>query len=187
MKILVIDNYDSFTYNLVQIFRELGTQVSVFRNDVIPFEKINNYDKIVLSPGPGLPEDSAKLMDLVKQVHRQKPILGVCLGHQALIRGLGGDLHNLKQVCHGLSVKIRLKGSHPFFKGFPSKISVGCYHSWIATELPKGTQLLAENEEKHIMAVCHEVYPFLGVQFHPESILTPHGSDMIRNWLNESN
>ncbi len=195
MKILVFDNYDSFTYNLVHLVQKIipGT-VDVFRNDQIPLEKIADYDKIILSPGPGLPKDAGLLLDLIKEYASQKSILGVCLGHQAIGEAFGGQLFNLSTVYHGVATPVRVLldnenansgNTQNLFKDLPEKIMVGRYHSWIIKEegFPDVLEITARDENDYIMALRHKQYDVQGVQFHPESILTPDGEIIIKNWL----
>ncbi|MDX1908666.1 MAG: aminodeoxychorismate/anthranilate synthase component II [Bacteroidia bacterium] len=188
MKLLVLDNYDSFTYNLVHIIRELGygAELEVHRNDALPLEVISRYDKIVLSPGPGIPAEAGIMPALIRQYAPQIPMLGVCLGHQAIAEALGGELYNLSEVYHGVGTPIRiLKPGDPLFQEIPAEVYVGRYHSWAVRRdtLPPDIHVLAEDEAGAVMALRHAVYPVCGVQFHPESVITQHGKTMISNWL----
>lgn len=188
MKLLVLDNYDSFTYNLVQIVREItGGPVDVFRNDKITLEAVAAYDKILLSPGPGLPEESGILMDLIKVYAPSKSILGVCLGEQAIGEVFGGKLENLSNVFHGVSSSCSLTDvKSALFEGPPSSFSVGRYHSWVVSKDGFPTEQLevtAEDEHGYIMGLQHKTYDVQGVQFHPESVLTPVGRQIMENWL----
>jgi anthranilate synthase component II len=193
MKILVFDNYDSFTYNLVHLIEKImGQKVEVFRNDEIPLEKVKEYDKIVLSPGPGLPEEAGLLLPLIKEYAGTKSILGVCLGHQAIGEAFGGRLINLSTVYHGVATAIRFcngrKGTRsPLFEGLPQEIEVGRYHSWIVSEdqFPADLEVTARDEHNYIMGLEHRKYDVKGVQFHPESVLTPEGEKIMRNWLKQ--
>jgi len=187
MKILVLDNYDSFTYNLVQYIQELvGHKVDVFRNDAIALADVEGYDKIVLSPGPGLPKDAGIMPELIKRYAPTKEILGVCLGHQAIGEAFGGTLHNIEKVYHGVATPIEVvDGNALLFRGLPKNIEVGRYHSWIVERpnLPAELQITAVDEYGAIMAMRHRTYNVRGVQFHPESVLTPMGKVMLRNFL----
>ncbi|MBC6995392.1 aminodeoxychorismate/anthranilate synthase component II [Neolewinella lacunae] len=187
MKVLVLDNYDSFTYNLVQyIEEELECEIDVFRNDEISLDRVGEYDLIVLSPGPGVPREAGIMPDLIRQYAGQKAILGVCLGHQAIGEAFGGTLHNLDQVLHGIETEmLRTKTDDVLFAGVPEKFNAGRYHSWVLdpATLPAELEVTATDESGGIMAVQHRAYPIFGVQFHPESIMTAHGRRMIRNVL----
>ncbi len=186
MKILVFDNYDSFTYNLVHLVEKiLHQKVDVYRNDQIPLEKVKEYDKIILSPGPGIPVEAGLLLPLIKEYASSKSILGVCLGHQAIGEAFGGKLVNLSTVYHGVATSCELTGSSPLFKGLPKTIEVGRYHSWIVSDddFPKELEVTARDENKYIMALQHKKFDVKGVQFHPESVLTPMGEIIMRNWL----
>ncbi|MFK7981473.1 MAG: aminodeoxychorismate/anthranilate synthase component II [Saprospiraceae bacterium] len=187
MKILVLDNYDSFTYNLVQYVQELiGHKVDVFRNDAITLDEVDAYDKIILSPGPGLPKDAGIMPELIKRYAPTKDILGVCLGHQAIGEAFGGTLHNIEKVYHGVATPMEVTdGNALLFRGLPNNIEVGRYHSWIVERpnLPESLQITAVDEHGAIMAMKHRKYNVRGVQFHPESVLTPMGKAMLRNFL----
>jgi len=191
MKILIFDNYDSFTYNLVHVVEKIiHGKVEVRRNDKISLEKIDDYDKIILSPGPGLPSESGLLLPLIKQYASSKSILGVCLGQQAIGEVFGGDLINLKEVYHGVATKIKVNEQRSMFendvfKNLPSELEVGRYHSWIVDKngFPEDLEITAQDENGYIMALRHKTFDVQGVQFHPESVLTPMGEEMIRNWL----
>jgi anthranilate synthase component II len=195
-KILVFDNYDSFTYNLVHLVEKiLHQKVEVHRNDQIPLEKVKDYDKIILSPGPGIPEEAGLLLPLIKEYASSKSILGVCLGHQAIGEAFGGKLINLSTVFHGVATPVTvnrktLNGkaagiSRDLFKGLPDVLEVGRYHSWIVADenLPAELEVTARDENNYIMAMQHKKYDVQGVQFHPESVLTPKGEEILRNWL----
>jgi anthranilate synthase component II len=187
MKILVFDNYDSFTYNLVHLVEKItGEKVDVYRNDQIALEKINDYDKIILSPGPGIPEEAGSLLPLIKEYASSKSILGVCLGHQAIAEAFGGKLINLSTVFHGVATPVRIldTGSR-ILDGLPESIEVGRYHSWIVSDegLPKELEVTARDENGYIMGLQHKEFDVQGVQFHPESVLTPDGEKILRNWL----
>ncbi|RZM20864.1 MAG: aminodeoxychorismate/anthranilate synthase component II [Pedobacter sp.] len=186
-KILVFDNYDSFTYNLVHLVEKiLHLKVDVFRNDEIPLEKVKDYDKIILSPGPGIPAEAGMLLPLIKEYASSKPILGVCLGHQAIGEAFGGTLTNLDTVYHGVAtpIDITVPGSR-LFSGLASNIEVGRYHSWVINpeNFPEELEVTALAEHGHIMALQHRRYDIQAVQFHPESVLTPDGEKIMRNWL----
>jgi len=217
MKILVFDNYDSFTYNLVHLVEKiLHQKVDVYRNDKIPLEKVKEYDKIILSPGPGIPEEAGLLLPLIKEYAATKSILGVCLGHQAIGEAFGGKLVNLSKVYHGVATEIAVsrwqsavgssesgvansekslneKSDSPFtihnslklFDGLTEKFSVGRYHSWIVSDenFPDELEVTARDDNNYIMALQHKKYDVQGVQFHPESVLTPDGEKIMRNWL----
>jgi len=192
MKILVFDNYDSFTYNLVHLVEKiLHEKVDVYRNDKIPLEKVKAYDKIILSPGPGIPVEAGLLLPLIKEYAPSKPILGVCLGHQAIGEAFGGKLINLSSVYHGVATPIGivksddLKVKNNLFDGLPSSLTVGRYHSWVVSEegFPDELEITARDEKNMIMGLQHKTYDVQGVQFHPESVLTPDGEKIMRNWL----
>lgn len=206
MKILVFDNYDSFTYNLVHLVEKiLHQKVDVYRNDQILLEDVQGYDKIILSPGPGIPEEAGLLLPLIKEYAATKSILGVCLGHQAIGQAFGGKLVNLSTVYHGVATAVRIVSNEllvvsktagssltthhsrsKLFDGLPDKLEVGRYHSWIVSDenFPKELEVTARDENNYIMALQHKKYDVQGVQFHPESVLTPMGENILRNWLN---
>lgn len=188
MKILVFDNYDSFTYNLVHLVEKIiHGRVEVFRNDQIPLERVKDYDKIILSPGPGIPIEAGLLLPLIKEYAASKPILGVCLGHQAIGEAFGAGLINLSTVYHGVATPViidRQIQSH-LFEGLPDEFDAGRYHSWIVSEVdfPEVLEVTARDGNGYIMAMQHKTYDVQGVQFHPESVLTPLGESILRNWL----
>jgi anthranilate synthase component 2 len=189
MKILVLDNYDSFTYNLVQyIERVVKRPIDVRRNDQISLEEISSYDKILISPGPGIPEEAGITLDLIRNFGETKSILGVCLGHQAIAEAFGGSIKNLSTVYHGVvgQMKQILPGDS-LFEGVPIEFDAGRYHSWVVEPetLPSQLEVTVENDEGFIMALRHKQYDVKGVQFHPESVLTEYGGRMILNWINE--
>lgn len=189
-KILVLDNYDSFTYNLVHAVKKLGFKhVEVHRNDQISLEEIARFDKIILSPGPGVPSESGILLDVIKTYAATKPILGVCLGEQAIAEAFGGALTNLSEVHHGVSSMVNVLENDILFDGLEKTIEVGRYHSWAVdkSKLPDCLTITAVDEEGMIMALAHKTYDVRGVQFHPESVLTPDGEQMLKNWLNSPN
>jgi anthranilate synthase component 2 len=187
MKILVFDNYDSFTYNLVHLVEYIvGKKVDVFRNDAIPLEDVAKYDKIILSPGPGLPAESGLLLPLIAEYAASKPILGVCLGHQAIGESFGGKLENLAEVYHGVATPVEiLDRETKLFRGLPPSIEAGRYHSWVVSEegLPACLKITARDAHGYIMGLQHKSLDVCGVQFHPESVLTPDGEKIMRNWL----
>ena len=191
MKILVFDNYDSFTYNLVHLVEKvLHQKVDVYRNDEIALEKVKEYDKIILSPGPGIPVEARLLLPLIKEYAPSKSILGVCLGHQAIGEAFGGKLVNLSTVYHGVATKIEIGDQKSevrssLFEGLPDELEVGRYHSWIVSDenFPNELEVTARDENNYIMALQHKNYDVQGVQFHPESVLTPMGEKIMRNWL----
>ena len=187
MKILVFDNYDSFTYNLVHLVQMITHEkVDVYRNDEIALEKVKEYDKIILSPGPGIPEEAGLLLPLIKEYAATKSILGVCLGHQAIGQAFGGVLTNLTQVYHGIATKIQLTDvKSQLFDGLPREIEVGRYHSWVVDNknFPTQLEVTARDENNFIMALQHKTFDVQGVQFHPESVLTPEGEKIMKNWL----
>jgi len=186
-RILVIDNYDSFTYNLVHAIKKIsGLPVDVFRNDEISLEEIEKYDKIVLSPGPGIPVEAGLLLDIIKEFSPKKSILGVCLGHQAIGEAFGGKLHNMNKVLHGIATPIELTETKTvLFNGLPKTFEVGRYHSWIVEKenLPDCFDVTSYDKEGLIMSMKHKTFDVEGVQFHPESVLTPLGEKIIANWL----
>jgi len=191
LKILVFDNYDSFTYNLVHLVEKITHEkVDVYRNDQIPMEKVKEYDKIILSPGPGIPEEAGSLLPLIKEYASSKSILGVCLGHQAIGQAFGAGLINLSSVFHGVATKIEVRSREsevisPLFEGLPNELEVGRYHSWVVSKenFPETLEITAEDESGMIMGLQHKTYDVQGVQFHPESVLTPMGEEIMKNWL----
>lgn len=189
MKILVLDNYDSFVYNLVHIIRELGygNQMDIIRNDKISLDEVNAYDKILLSPGPGIPEEAGIMMDLIKKYAPSKSILGVCLGHQAIGETFGSSLENMDVVLHGFGMTSNIVDDEEIlFLGIDKQFTTARYHSWVIDKNKIGADLkvTAMSEDGRIMGVRHKEYDVRGVQFHPESILTENGKEMIKNWLN---
>lgn len=187
MKILVLDNYDSFTYNLVQYIQEiLGKKIDVIRNDKIDLDDIENYETIILSPGPGLPKDAGIMPALIQRYAASKNILGVCLGHQAIGEAFGGELHNLSKVYHGVDTPMYvLDEQEVLFQNIPKVFIAGRYHSWVVKkeELPDCLEVTAVDSEGVVMAFRHKDYNVRGVQFHPESVMTPDGKQMLRNFL----
>jgi anthranilate synthase component 2 len=186
-KILIIDNYDSFTYNLVHLVNELGLQCEVWRNDKFAIEDVDAYDKIILSPGPGIPSEAGLLLDVIKKYAPTKSIFGVCLGQQAIAEVFGGSLYNLSQPMHGIATPIKVTdGQEELFQGLPDTFKVGRYHSWVVSSdgLPDVLKVTAIDEaDNSIMALSHREYDVRGVQFHPESILTEYGKEIMQNWL----
>ncbi|NLF25676.1 MAG: aminodeoxychorismate/anthranilate synthase component II [Deltaproteobacteria bacterium] len=186
-RLLVVDNYDSFTYNLVHLVKKIGTfQVEVVRNDKFALDQVAEYDKILLSPGPGLPCEAGLMPDLVRRYADSKSILGVCLGHQCIGEVFGAKLFNLGQVAHGKGLPVRvLDPAEPLFRGLPQSFVAGRYNSWVVARegFPECLKITAEDEAGWIMALSHRQYDLKGVQFHPESVLTEQGEMIIRNWL----
>ena len=185
--ILIIDNYDSFTYNLVHLVNELGQQCEVWRNDKFAIDDVDAFGKIILSPGPGIPSEAGLLLDVIEKYSSTKSIFGVCLGQQAIAEVFGGSLYNLSQPMHGIATPIKVTNrQEPLFKGLPDTFKVGRYHSWVVSDkdLPEVLQVTAIDEEDNsIMALSHREYDVRGVQFHPESILTQYGKELMQNWL----
>lgn len=186
MKIVIIDNYDSFTYNLSHLVKEAGAEVTVLRNDQFQMEELEQFDKILLSPGPGVPQEAGLLLDVIRNYAGRKPILGVCLGEQAIGEVFGGKLINLTEVYHGIQSPVKIIAADYLFHGLPEEIPVGRYHSWVVDTdgLPECLQITAVSPEGYIMALRHKTMDVHGIQFHPESVLTPDGKQIISNWLN---
>ncbi len=186
-RILVIDNYDSFTYNLVNYIERLtGKSPSVFRNDEISLEEVDEYEKILLSPGPGVPVDAGICIDLIKRYSPTKSILGICLGHQAIGEAFGGKILNLSSVYHGIATPIIITAKNdPLFLNVPSSIIGGRYHSWVVSsnDLPDCLKITCKDESGIIMGISHKIYDVQGLQFHPESVLTEFGMEIMANWL----
>ena len=196
MKIVIIDNYDSFTYNLSHLVKELGAEVTVLRNDQFKLEDLEPYSKIILSPGPGIPSEAGLLLDVIKSYAGKKPILGVCLGHQAIGEAFGGKLENLSDVFHGVATPCHITVEDPIFSVIERNITIGRYHSWVVSKenLPDCLEVTAESDEGlrvgdgtsgmgQIMALRHKTMNIRGIQFHPESVLTPDGKKMLQNWM----
>ena len=185
MRILIVDNYDSFTHNLYHYVSQFEKNVVVVKNDKISLTEVEKYDKIILSPGPGLPDEHKNLKEIIEQFSSTKSILGVCLGHQAIAECFGARLKNLEDVLHGVKTKISFLNTDSLFKNIPNEIKVGHYHSWVIDEatLPSCLEVTSKNEDGIIMSIRHKEYDLKGVQFHPESILTQHGLLMIKNWI----
>jgi anthranilate synthase component 2 len=184
--VLVIDNYDSFTYNLVHYLEDLDCNVTVVRNDKLALDDVEPFDKIVLSPGPGIPDEAGLLKPIIERFAPTKSILGVCLGQQAIGEVFGGSLINLEEVYHGVSTKVTITVSdEPLFKGLEKEIEVGRYHSWVVhPDLPEVLEATSFDENGQVMSLRHKVYDVKGVQYHPESVLTPHGKLILKNWIN---
>ena len=201
MRLLIIDNYDSFTYNLSHLVKELGAEVTVIRNDQFNLNELEEYDKIILSPGPGIPSEAGLLCDVIRTYAGKKPILGVCLGHQAIGEVFGAQLENLSEVFHGVATPCHIKSSpvrsdvvedlqspiplDEIFADLPPEITVGRYHSWVVSKnnFPDCLEITAVSDEGQIMALRHRTYDIHGIQFHPESVLTPNGIDIIKNFV----
>lgn len=184
--VLVIDNYDSFTYNLVHLINEVGYEAEVWRNDKFDLADVEKYDKILLSPGPGIPEEAGLLLDVIKTYAPTKSIFGVCLGQQAIAEAFGGTLYNLGRPMHGIATPVTVvDGDEPLFWECPQTINVGRYHSWVVSKdnFPSCLKITARDHKNEIMALRHETLDVRGVQFHPESVLTEHGKQMMENWL----
>ena len=187
-KIAVIDNYDSFTYNLVHYLEDLNTQVTVFRNDEFELEELKAFDKILLSPGPGIPDEAGLLKAVIAKYAESKSILGVCLGQQAIGEVFGGSLINLEKVYHGVATKITQSVTdETLFKGLPNDFEVGRYHSWVVAnaDFPTVLEITSTDENGQIMSLRHKTLDVKGVQFHPESVLTPFGKQILENWVNQ--
>ena len=185
MKIVIIDNYDSFTYNLSHLVKELGAEVTVYRNDQFELPQLEQFSKIILSPGPGIPSEAGLLLDVIRTYAGKKPILGVCLGHQAIGEAFGGKLEILSVVFHGVATPCHIVSNDPLFSGIEKDITVGRYHSWVVSKdgFPDCLEVTAESDEGQIMALRHRTLNIRGIQFHPESVLTPDGYKMLQNWL----
>ena len=185
MKIVIIDNYDSFTYNLSHLVKELGTEVTVLRNDQFELSELQAFDKIILSPGPGIPSEAGLLLDAIRTYASRKPILGVCLGHQAIGEVFGAQLENLSDVFHGVATPCHIVADDPLFSGLERNITVGRYHSWVVSQegLPDCLEVTAVSDEGQIMALRHRELNVHGIQFHPESVLTPEGQTIINNFI----
>ncbi len=184
MRILVIDNYDSFTYNLVHYLEDLDCNVTVKRNDQLTLEEVDAFDKIVLSPGPGIPDEAGLLKEIIAKYAPTKSIFGVCLGQQAIGEVFGGSLNNLDEVYHGIATKINITKEDVLFEGLPKEIEVGRYHSWVVDpNLPEVLEATSFDKNGQVMSLRHKVYDVCAVQFHPESVLTPDGKQILKNWL----
>lgn len=183
MKVYFVDNLDSFTYNIVHYLQSYDVEVKVVRNDEVNLNEILDYDRIVLSPGPGLPKEAGGLMEVIEKYYSQKPILGVCLGHQALASFFGGELYNLSEVFHGVESVIKTNDDDCIYKNLEEEQLVGRYHSWAVRNFPERLKVSSTDENGTIMSFYHKDLPIHGVQFHPESVMTPNGKKMIENWL----
>jgi anthranilate synthase component 2 len=186
-RIAIIDNYDSFTYNLSHLVKELGADVKVFRNDKFQMEQLEAFDKIILSPGPGIPSEAGFLLDVIRNYAGKKPILGVCLGHQAIGEVFGGQLTNLDSVFHGVATPATIIQNDYIFEGLPQKIEVGRYHSWVVSQegIPDCLEVTSVSDEGYIMSMRHKSFDIRGIQYHPESVLTPDGKQIIQNWVKQ--
>lgn len=185
IKVVIIDNYDSFTYNLAHLVESLGAEVTVWRNDRFEIPQLEPFDKILLSPGPGIPSEAGLLCEVIRAYAGRKPILGICLGHQAVGEVFGARLENLSEVYHGVATEGSQWGNDPIFSSLPQRVVMGRYHSWVVSRdnLPHCLTVTAESDDGCIMALKHNTYDVRGLQFHPESVLTPDGAVMLRNWL----
>jgi len=186
MKILVVDNYDSFTYNMVEVIWQSlpDIDIDVFRNDQIDIDSIADYDKILLSPGPGIPKDAGMMPSIIEKYASTKPILGICLGHQAIGKHFGAKLKNIHPVQHGIQSLLHVD-EHYLFEGIPLKVDIGRYHSWIVDDegFPDCLEVKARTEDGQIMALVHKELNICGLQFHPESVMSKHGGKMLSNWI----
>ena len=190
MKILLLDNYDSFTYNLLHIVRETGADADVFRNDKIELDEVEKYDKILLSPGPGIPEEAGLLLPLIRRYAPTKSILGICLGEQAIGEAFGARLENLSEVFHGIASEIQVVSDDILFKDMPGTFMAGRYHSWVVSkeDFPECLEITAvDTRDNRIMGLRHRHYDVRGIQFHPESVLTPQGRTILENWITKCN
>ena len=185
MKIVIIDNYDSFTYNLSHLIKEIGAEVTVIRNDQFTLNQLEPFDKIVLSPGPGIPSEAGLLLDVIKTYKGREPILGVCLGHQAIGEVFGGTLENLSDVFHGVATEGTQFSNDYIFDSLSKRITMGRYHSWVVSRenFPTCLEVTAVSDEGQIMALKHKNYDIHGIQFHPESVLTPEGKTIVKNFI----
>ena len=186
IKTVIIDNYDSFTYNLSHLLKELGADVTVVRNDMFRLEDLEQFDRIVLSPGPGIPSEAGLMPQVIKLYAGRKPILGICLGHQAIGEAFGAKLINIGNVVHGVATPAHITVQDYLFNGLPKDIEVGRYHSWVVDDkdLPQCLEVTSRSDDGYIMSLRHREYDIRGIQFHPESVLTPQGKTIINNWLN---
>lgn len=186
MKIVIIDNYDSFTYNLSHLVKELGAEVTVYRNDQFEMSQLEEFDKIILSPGPGIPSEAGLLLDVIQFYAGKKPILGVCLGHQAIGESFGGKLTNIGEVVHGVATPCHITVDDYLFESLPKDIEIGRYHSWVvdAQDFPTCLEVTSVSDEGFVMSLRHKEYDIRGIQYHPESVLTKDGKTILKNWLN---
>lgn len=186
-RILVIDNYDSFTYNLVHYLEDLGAEVTVKRNDQLTLKEVDEFDKLVLSPGPGIPDEAGLLKEIIAAYAPVKSIFGVCLGQQAIAEVFGGSLINLEKVFHGVATRVNVIKKDLLFEGLPDVFSAGRYHSWVVhPDLPDVLEATSVDENGQLMSIRHKEYDLRAVQFHPESVLTPHGKKILDNWIKSS-
>ncbi|MDA3779823.1 MAG: aminodeoxychorismate/anthranilate synthase component II [Bacteroidales bacterium] len=187
MKVFILDNYDSFTYNLVHYVEKYADSCIVRRNDEVIIDEIKQYDKIIFSPGPGLPSENPIMHQIIKNYKDSKAILGICLGHQSIAEYFGANLFNFENVVHGIEKNTRLVMYDKIFKNIPKEFISGRYHSWAVSEIdfPNTLNILAVDDDDVIMAIGHTKYPIIGLQFHPESIMTPYGKEIIKNWITE--
>ncbi len=184
-KVFVIDNYDSFTYNLVHYLEEMNCEVTIKRNDKFELDELENYPLLLLSPGPGIPDESGLLKAAIKRYSPTKKILGICLGHQAIGEVFGGKLINLDKVYHGIATPVKIIKKDLLFKELPDTFNIARYHSWVvATPLPKELVATSIDHQGQLMSLRHIIYDVCGVQFHPESVLTPYGKKILSNWIN---
>jgi anthranilate synthase component 2 len=187
-RILVIDNYDSFTYNLVYYLREIGNydELRIARNDQFDLSLADGFNKILLSPGPGIPDEAGHMKALIEKYRFEKTILGVCLGHQGIGEVFGAKIYNMPEVLHGVQTETNVVASHYFFEGIPSKFQSARYHSWAIERksIPEELKVIAVDEHDEVMAIAHQTFDIIGVQFHPESVITDYGFEMIKNWVN---
>ncbi|HRS54610.1 MAG TPA: aminodeoxychorismate/anthranilate synthase component II [Bacteroidales bacterium] len=185
INVLIIDNHDSFTYNIIQLIKQYHCRYTVIKNTEITFDIIKNYTHILISPGPGLPTETINIKEIIKTYYATHSILGICLGHQAIAECFGTSLIQLTKPAHGIETEIKLDLSEPLFKNLPVKINVGRYHSWVIknSSLNKDFKITAKTADNIIMAISHKMYKLKGIQFHPESIITQHGNNIIKNWL----
>lgn len=183
--IALIDFHDSFTYNILHSLRKNNVKVSLLQNSEFHIDSLHSFDKIILSPGPNIPDNTPNLLEIIKEFHSKKSILGICLGHQAIAQFFGAELNNSPRVFHGISTEITLNKAHYIFKNLPNKFSVGRYHSWLVLQnnFPEELQILAQTATHEIMVISHKKYDCVGIQFHPESILTPFGDVILKNWI----
>lgn len=185
MKIYVVDNYDSFVYNIVYLLKELGiSDLKIEKNDRIDFDEVATYDKVVLSPGPGIPGEAGKMMAVIDRFHRSHALLGICLGHQAIGEYFGWSLQQLVEPLHGVTSSLDICHRADLFYGVPDDITIGHYHSWVVKPTDRSVlEVLATDPDKQVMALKHKQYPVFGLQFHPESVLTTYGKNILNNWL----
>lgn len=186
MKIFILDNFDSFTYNLVHILEQFASDVKVYRNNVIRIDEISNFDKIVFSPGPGLPSDVKIMTNIIDKYKALKPILGICLGHQAIAEYFGANLFNMPEVNHGRKFETKIVTDDYIYKNIPSRFNSGRYHSWLVDKnnLPDNLEITSSDKQDNIMSLKHKKLDIRGVQYHPESVMTEYGIEILKNWIN---